>query len=124
MSFRLRRLRGDEREAAEGLHRAAAIDPAEPPFEDAEVWGAFDGGLMLGFIAFRVGWIDQLYVHPDHRRIGVGSALLTVAKESWPGLKVLARSGDAVSARFWENRGFLEDRAGQGTVRYRWSEDD
>jgi GNAT superfamily N-acetyltransferase len=124
MSFSLRRLRGDEREEAEGLHRATAIDPSEPPFQDAELWGAFAGGTMFGFIAFRVGWIDQLWVHPDRQRIGVGSALLMVAKESWPGLKVLAREGDAISARFYENRGFHADAAAQGTVRYRWCEDD
>src|SRR4051812_14471497 len=109
MAFQLRRLRGDEHEEAEGLHRAVAIDPHESPFEDAELWGAFGGGGMLGFIAFRVGWIDQLWVHPDRRRIGVGSALLMVAKESWPALKVLAREGDAIAARFYENRGFQED---------------
>ncbi|OYX31466.1 MAG: hypothetical protein B7Y99_10040 [Caulobacterales bacterium 32-69-10] len=123
MAFQLRRLRGDEMDVAAGLHRATALDPYEPPFEDAEVWGAFGAGGLFGFIAFRVGWVDQLYVHEDRRRIGVGSALLTIAKESWPALKVLAPANDPISARFWEGRGFEQDAAGQGTVRYRWSED-
>lgn len=123
MSFQLRRLREDEVETAAHLHRATAVDRVEPPFEDAELWGAFAGGTLFGFIAFRPGWIDQLWVHPDRRRIGVGSALVMVAKESWPGLKVLARENDAVSARFWDARGFDEDGGGKGLVRYRWEEE-
>jgi ribosomal protein S18 acetylase RimI-like enzyme len=125
MSFQLRRLSEVERAEAEGLRRAVAVGSHEAPLEDAEVWGAFAGGLMLGFVAFRVGWIDQLHVRADRRRQGVGAALLTMAKESWPGLKVLVREDDAPSVRFYENRGFhLDGPLGQGALRYRWSEDD
>lgn len=125
MSFQLRRLTESELAEAEALHRAIAVDPRPAPFEASEVWGAFSGSLMLGFIAFRVGWIDRLAVRADQRGRGVGAALLMMAKESWPGLKVLVRESDAAAVRFYENRGFHADgAAGTGVVRYRWSEDD
>jgi hypothetical protein len=36
----------------------------ERVFWTCEVWGAFDGPAMIGMIAFREDWIDQLYVQP------------------------------------------------------------
>jgi GNAT superfamily N-acetyltransferase len=47
----------------------------ERVYSDCEVWGAFDGGAMTGIIAFRGGWIDQLYVLPQAQRCGVGHRL-------------------------------------------------
>ena len=36
----------------------------ERVFSACEVWGSFDRDVMTGLIAFRDGWIDQLYVLP------------------------------------------------------------
>jgi hypothetical protein len=36
-------------------------------FAACEMWGAFAGGAMTGFIAFREGWIEQLYMLPGAR---------------------------------------------------------
>ena len=78
----LRRLEQDEMDAAARVHRIS-FDHALPwlaglhtPEQDrwfyrerifgtCEVWGAFDGAVMTGIIAFREGWIEQLYVLPD-----------------------------------------------------------
>jgi putative acetyltransferase len=64
-----------------GLHTPAA-DRAffrDRVFVDCEVWGAFAEDL-IGFIAFREGWIDQFYVLPQRQREGAGGALLQIAK--------------------------------------------
>ena len=44
-------------------------------------WGrvAEEAGTSVGFIAMTNGLIDQLFVHPDAQRKGVGSALLNLA---------------------------------------------
>src|SRR5712671_4833848 len=55
----------------------------ERVFETCEVWGAFDGAAMRGIIAFREGWIDQLYVLPTAQRRGVGKDLLRVAQNAF-----------------------------------------
>lgn len=125
MSFQLRRLSGDERAEVLALHPVP--EPHAPDLAACEAWGAFQGGLMLGFVAFREGWIDRLYVRPERTRAGVGPALLTVAKESWPRLSVWTVQHRGV-ARFWEDRGFhaVEVAPGEGEplVRYRWAEED
>ncbi len=36
-------------------------------FKTCEVWGAFDGTGLIGVLAFRDRWIDQLYVLPNAR---------------------------------------------------------
>ena len=50
----------------------------EHVFNTCEVWGAFDHAAMVGMVAFREDWIDQLYVLQVGR--GVGTELLQVAK--------------------------------------------
>ena len=49
-----------------------------------EVWVAEDDGLIVGFAALSNEKLEQLYVHPDHQRRGVGAALLAKAKERLP----------------------------------------
>jgi putative acetyltransferase len=89
----LRRLELADMDAAARVHRAS-FDHALPwltglhtpdedrwfyrerVFKSCELWGAFDGDLMIGIIAFRDGWIDQLYVLPDAQGRGTGTALL------------------------------------------------
>lgn len=41
-----------------------------------EVWVAEEADAIVGFIAFREGWIDHLYVHPDWQGRGIGPTLL------------------------------------------------
>ncbi len=70
------------------------------------VWGAFDGAAMRGIIAFREGWIDQLYVLPTAQRRGVGKDLLQVAQNAFDRLQLWTFQRNAPALRFYEARGF------------------
>jgi GNAT superfamily N-acetyltransferase len=78
----------------------------ERVFEHCEVWGAFDGAAMRGIIAFREGWIDQLYVLPTAQRRGVGKDLLRVAQNAFDRLQLWTFQRNAPARRFYEARGF------------------
>lgn len=54
----------------------------ERVFPTCRVWGRFDDGELIGIIAFREGWVDQLYVLPTAQGRGVGTELLDVAKQA------------------------------------------
>ena len=96
-------------------------------FAGCEVWGAWDVALV-GFIAFREGWVDQLYVLPQRQREGVGKRLLDIAKAASPGLSLWTFQRNAPARRFYEARGFtaveMTDGAGneerEPDVLYRW----
>jgi GNAT superfamily N-acetyltransferase len=97
-------------------------------FDECDVWGAWDDARLLGFIAFREGWIDQLYVRPGAQRQGVGSRLLDVAKRRHGNLRLWTFQRNDRARRFYEARGFVavEDTDGAGNeerepdVRYQW----
>lgn len=76
-------------------------------FETCTVWGAFDAAAMTGIIAFRDGWIDQLYVLPDAQGRGVGSALLQVAQNEFDRLQLWTFQRNARARHFYETRGFI-----------------
>jgi ribosomal protein S18 acetylase RimI-like enzyme len=96
----LRRLSIDDMDAAAGVHRTA-FDQAMPTlaglhtaeedlfffrermFPSCQLWGRFDGAQMLGMIAFRQDWVDQLYVVPWAQRKGLGTELLQVAQQAF-----------------------------------------
>jgi GNAT superfamily N-acetyltransferase len=133
-------------DAAAAVHRAA-FDQALPwlaglhtPEEDrqffrtrlfraCEVWGATDGAELAGIIAFRDGWIDQLYVLPAAQRRGIGTGLLDVAKSKFARLQLWTFQRNAQARRFYEARGFVlvEETDGAGNeerepdARYLWS---
>ena len=140
----IRRLSRDEMDGTALVHRAS-FDERMPwlaglhtPSEDrayfrnqvfaqCEVWGAVDDGL-IGFIAFRDEWIDQLYVVPAWQRRGVGQALLDIAKAAHPELRLWAFQRNAPARRFYEKRGFVALEEGDGSrneerepdLLYRW----
>ena len=86
----------------------------ERVFETCEVWGAFDGAAMRGIIAFREGWIDQLYVLPTAQRRGVGKDLLRVAQNAFDRLQLWTFQRNASARRFYEGRGFALIRETDG----------
>jgi GNAT superfamily N-acetyltransferase len=119
----LRRLELVDMEIAARVHRAA-FDDALPwlsglhtPQEDrrffeqrmfrtCDLWGAFRDSEMVGMIAFREDWIDQLYVLPDTQGRGVGTQLLQVAKDAFPRLQLWTFQRNRRARDFYEARGF------------------
>jgi GNAT superfamily N-acetyltransferase len=144
----LRRLALSDMDAAARVHRIA-FDQALPalkclhtPGEDrwffrervfasCELWGAFDGADMLGMIAFRGEWIDQLYVLPEAQGQGVGCSLLEIAQAAHGLLQLWTFQRNAAARRFYEARGFWLVRETDGSrneekepdALYRWKRD-
>ena len=141
----VRRLSQDDMDEAARVHRAAFDDrlpwlaglhtPEEDRayyrnqvFAQCEVWGAIDGGL-IGFIAFRRGWIDQLYVLPARQGQGIGDALLTIAKDAFSEFQLWTFQRNAPARRFYEKRGFAPVEESDGSrneerepdILYRWT---
>ena len=94
-----------------------------------EVWVAEIAGEVAGFAALHEGWLEHLYIAPEHQERGLGSALLDVAMSRSPGgLQLYAFQRNERARRFYEGRGFLAEWFGDGSaneerepdVRYRW----
>jgi GNAT superfamily N-acetyltransferase len=100
-------------------------------FDKCEVWGSFYGNALVGFIAFRESWIDQLYVLPAYQGRGIGGALLGVAQARFSELQLWSFQKNEEARNFYENRGFkvAEQTDGSGNeehepdVRYVWQEE-
>jgi len=86
----------------------------ERVFASCEVWGAFDGGMMTGMLAFRNDWIDQLYVLPGAQGRGIGTGLLKVAQNSLGRLQLWTFLRNQRARRFYEARGFVLVRETDG----------
>jgi len=84
-------------------------------FVNSEVWLVQREGIVVGFIAVRVGWVDHLYIHPDHQRLGFGSQLLTVAQQSQPTLRLWTFQCNQPARRFYEHHGFCAERETDGS---------
>ncbi|MFC5418861.1 GNAT family N-acetyltransferase [Bosea eneae] len=101
-------------------------------FEECEVWGTLEGSMLTGFIAFRAGWIDQLYVLPAYQGQGVGSALLDVAQRRCSELNLWTFQRNAIARRFYERHGFMAAELTDGSrneerepdIRYIWRRPD
>lgn len=74
-------------------------------YRTCEVWGALDDD-VVGFIAFRQGWVDQLYVLPAHQGRGIGAALLDVARSACPELLLWTFQKNWPARAFYEKQGF------------------
>ena len=141
-----RRLELDDMDAAAAVHRAALLHALpifqglHTPEEDrryfrehvfpvCEVWGAFYENTLIGIIAFRKDWIDQLYVLSGCQRRGVGTAILQIARSTFPSLNAWTFQRNAVARNFYESRGFVKIKETNGAdnaekepdVLYFWS---
>src|ERR1700686_5243821 len=76
-------------------------------FRTCALWGAIDNAVLVAIIAFREGWIDQLYVLPVAQRRGVGTGLLQIAQDSFSPLHLWTFQRNAQARRFYESRNFV-----------------
>ena len=92
------------------------------------VWVAEVAGAVAGYIAFHDGWIDHLFVHPDHQGRGLGPVLLDKALEDGAERQLWTFQQNTRARAFYEKRGFVaaEFTDGEGNeektpdVRYVW----
>lgn len=93
------------------------------------VWVATQPGRRLGLLALEAPWIRQFSVFPPHQRQGIGTALLTKARELSPGeLRLYTFQRNAPARAFYERHGFTAVAFGispapetEPDVEYRWS---
>ncbi|HEX3700321.1 MAG TPA: GNAT family N-acetyltransferase [Phenylobacterium sp.] len=82
-----------------------------------EVWVVeAGGGAIAGFVGFREGWIDHLYVHPDWQGRGLGPELLSKPLQYRQARRLWTFQKNARARKFYEDHGFklieLTDGAG------------
>jgi GNAT superfamily N-acetyltransferase len=71
------------------------------------VWLALRGGRIVGLLAYREEYVDQLFVEPGEQRTGVGRALLKKAKQLSPRqLALHAHQTNTRARAFYESQGF------------------
>ena len=71
------------------------------------VWVTEVAGEVVGYIAFHEGWVDHLFIHPDHQGAGLGPALLDKALEDGTERKLWTFQKNARARAFYEARGFV-----------------
>lgn len=144
MTFSLMRLTLEEMDRAAFIHRTS-FDERLPwltglhtpdqdrayyrrrVFAECEVWGAVDKEI-IGIVAFREGWIDQLYVLPQFQGLGAGDAQLRVVKAASSDLRLWTFQKNTLARSFYEKRGFVmvmqtdgrENEEREPDVLYRW----
>lgn len=74
-----------------------------------EVWVAELGGEVVGYIGFHAGWIDHLYIDPDHQGKGLGPALLAKALEDGSERRLWTFQQNARARAFYEKFGFTAE---------------
>jgi putative acetyltransferase len=142
----LRRLKLEDMDRAAAVHRASlnhalpALAGLHTPEEDrlffrermfatCQLWGYFDNQQLIGIIAFREGWVDQLYVLPSSQRRGIATALLAIAQGQFPSLSLWTFQRNKAARRFYEKQGFTLAKETDGSANekkepdamYRWS---
>jgi GNAT superfamily N-acetyltransferase len=83
-------------------------------FSNCVIWGAARQDELIGVIAFRQGWVDQLYILPHMQGRGIGSRLLDLAKASHVRLNLWTFQKNAGARCFYESKGFEAVRETDG----------
>lgn len=77
-------------------------------FKTSRVYGAEADGRVIGIIALKEGWIEQLNISPSHTNQGHGVRLIASAKASFPtGLQLWVLEQNTNAIRFYEREGFI-----------------
>jgi len=92
------------------------------------VWVVEVNRRPVAFMAMNNDFVDQLYIHPDYWRQGIGNALLNLARELSPEHVWLYTLQVNVNARtFYEKNGFVAEKFGvspppesEPDVEYHW----
>jgi ribosomal protein S18 acetylase RimI-like enzyme len=96
--------------------------------KENKVWVLELEGRVVAFMAMRDSFIDQLYVHPDYQKRGVGKAFLDYARQLSPEHIWLYTLQSNWNARaFYEKNGFIAEKFGfspppenEPDVEYHW----
>lgn len=102
--------------------RSRGAAPMPPPVRPAEEVTAYLGDRVVagtvwvaqstaleGMLDLAEGWLESLYVAPDRRRRGVGTALLDLAKALSPdGFGLWVFSSNAPARAFYRSQGLVE----------------
>jgi GNAT superfamily N-acetyltransferase len=77
------------------------------------VWVVEKDGSPVAFLAMEGDFIDQLYIHPDHWRQRIGTALLNFARErSSEHLWLYTLQVNTNARLFYERNGFIAEKFG------------
>lgn len=87
---------------------------SERVLPENEVWVAEADGEVCGFIAFKPGWINHLYIHPEHQGRGLGHALLDKALADGTRRELWTFQQNSRARAFYEARGFVLVRLTDG----------
>jgi putative acetyltransferase len=69
--------------------------------------GHFKEQELAGIIAFREGWIDQLYILPAWQGHRIGTALLQVAQDRFDRLSLWTFQPNKRARSFYQKHGFV-----------------
>ena len=106
---------------------------AEVVLPRQEVWVAEANGRVVGVTSLEGEMVQQLYILPGYQGVGIGSALLALAKSRRPaGLRLYAFQRNTRARTFYEHRGFTPIAFGDGSgneegepdVLYEWRGDE
>ncbi|WP_442581340.1 N-acetyltransferase family protein [Mesorhizobium sp. ASY16-5R] len=70
---------------------------------------------IVGFIAVKGDWVDQLYLDPTFTGAGIGSRLLMQAVETMPVARLHCFQANSGARRFYERHGFQAEAFGDGS---------
>ena len=96
--------------------------------KENEIWEVDVDDRPVAFMAMNKDFIDQLYIHPDYWRRGIGQSLLEFARQRSPQHLWLYTLQANVNARvFYEKNGFVAEKFGvspppesEPDVEYHW----
>ena len=71
-----------------------------------ETWIAEEDGVAVGYVAFHPGWLEHLFILPDHQGRGIGPQLLAKALEDGTPRTLWTFQANTRARRFYEARGW------------------